>query len=75
MSYRGKVRNGVVEFEPGAAPPEGAVVNISIIPPGDAAADDGMLATELLQLAGSCSGLPADMAENLDHYLHGAPKK
>ena len=25
--------------------------------------------------AGKAEGLPADLAENHDHYLHGAPKK
>jgi hypothetical protein len=40
----------------------------------------GSAATEswgaaLLQLAGSVEGLPADFAENHDHYLHGAPRR
>jgi len=29
----------------------------------------------LLEVAGSIPGLPADFAQNHDHYLHGAPKK
>lgn len=29
----------------------------------------------LLEVAGTAEGLPADFAENHDHYLHGAPKK
>ena len=29
----------------------------------------------LLQFAGKAKGLPADMARNHDHYLHGLPKK
>jgi hypothetical protein len=28
----------------------------------------------LLEIAGTAEGLPADFAENHDHYLHGAPK-
>jgi len=29
----------------------------------------------LMEVAGSVPGLPADFAQNHDHYLHGAPKK
>jgi hypothetical protein len=28
----------------------------------------------LLEFAGTAEGLPPDLAENHDHYLHGAPK-
>ena len=29
----------------------------------------------LLEFAGTAEGLPPDLAENHDHYLHGAPKR
>ena len=29
----------------------------------------------LLEFAGTAGGLPRDLAENHDHYLHGAPKR
>ncbi len=29
----------------------------------------------LLRWAGKAKGLPADMARNHDHYLHGRPKQ
>jgi hypothetical protein len=29
----------------------------------------------LLEIAGSVTDLPPDYSENLDHYLHGLPKK
>jgi hypothetical protein len=29
----------------------------------------------LIEIAGTAEGLPADFAENHDHYLHGAPKQ
>jgi hypothetical protein len=29
----------------------------------------------LLEVAGSVPGLPADYAQNHDHYLHGMPKQ
>ena len=30
---------------------------------------------QLLLWAGKCEGLPPDLAENHDHYLHGRPRK
>jgi hypothetical protein len=33
------------------------------------------LAEFLLSVAGTATGLPPDMAENHDHYLHGMPKR
>jgi hypothetical protein len=33
------------------------------------------LSEALLEFAGVAEGLPADMAENHDHYLHGVPKR
>lgn len=29
----------------------------------------------LLEVAGTCEGLPPDFAINHDHYLHGTPKQ
>ena len=29
----------------------------------------------LLELAGCATGLPRDLAQNHDHYLHGAPRR
>jgi hypothetical protein len=29
----------------------------------------------LLEFAGTAEGLPPDLAENHDHYLHGSPKR
>jgi len=33
------------------------------------------LGEALLEFAGTAEGLPADMAENHDHYLYGVPKR
>jgi hypothetical protein len=33
------------------------------------------LRERLLKLAGTVDDLPADMARNHDHYIHGAPKQ
>ena len=33
------------------------------------------LSEALLEFGGVAEGLPADMSENHDHYLHGVPKR
>ena len=77
MTYRGQVRNGVVEFEDGTGPPEGTVVRVepvsAVSPPKDMS---GTLGERLLRHAGAAGeGLPPDLARNHDHYLHGRPKR
>jgi hypothetical protein len=42
-----------------------------LVPP----APPGSLWNLLSKWAGKAEGLPADLAENHDHYLHGAPKR
>ncbi len=76
MSYRGRVRNGVVEFEDGPVPPEGTAVRIEPVETADQeAADADELAREMLKIAGTARGLPSDFARNHDHYLYGTPKR
>ena len=71
MTYRGKVKGGVVVLEPGARLDEGAEV---VVEPVEAADDLERLRKGLLDLAGTVSG-PPDLARNHDHYIHGTPKK
>jgi hypothetical protein len=72
-TYSGEVRNGVVVFEGPAPPwPEGTKVRVEPV-----ISDPTLksLSDLLLSVAGTATGLPTDMAENHDHYLHGAPKR
>ena len=71
MTYLGHVQNGVVVFEGPQTPPEGAAVKVAVVPERE----DGLLSDALLEFAGSIEGLPADMAQQHDHYLHGRPKR
>jgi len=71
MTYRGKVKGGVVVLEPGTRLDEGAEV---VVEPVEAADDLERLRKGLLELAGTVSG-PPDLARNHDHYIHGTPKK
>ena len=71
MTYRGQVKNGVVVLEGNPSLPEGAQVELEVIDQKDLDA----LWDDLHKLAGTAKGLPPDMAENHDHYAHGAPKR
>lgn len=72
MEYQGKVTNGVAVLEGGRSLPEGTRVRIE---PLNDEPGNGTLGQRLMKFAGTVTGLPSDMAENHDHYLHGAPKK
>ena len=72
MTYKGKVRNGVVVLESGAGLPEGAEVVVEPVVERDEYAS---LREGLLKFAGAVKDFPADMARNHDHYIHGTPKK
>jgi hypothetical protein len=72
MTYRGRVKNGVIVLQPPAALPEGAEVDVS---PAQPAGNIPPLNERLKDVIGIVEGLPADMAENHDHYIHGAPKR
>jgi hypothetical protein len=73
MTYRGRVKNGTVVLEAGASLPEGSEVLILPVPATDAAAvaqapDGNSVWQQLLELAGTATGLPPDLPERHDHY-------
>ena len=71
MTYRGRVKNGVVVLDPPATLPEGISVRV-----------EPQETTDLLQslkdglrgFSGTVQGLPEDLADCHDHYLHGKPR-
>jgi hypothetical protein len=71
MTYRGEVKNGVIVLEPGAALGEGTIVRVEPIESNN----EPTLADRLKNVIGIAEGLPSDLAEQHDHYLHGRPKK
>jgi hypothetical protein len=72
-TYTGQVQNGVIVLDEGAPPlPQGTRVRVEPIDM-EAAAED--LSRVLLSLAGMVKGLPSDLAEQHDHYIHGTPKR
>ena len=74
-TYTGHVQNGVVVFDEGTPPlPEGAHLRIELV------AETGeprrrTLAERLASVIGRAEGLPTDLADQHDHYLHGQPKR
>lgn len=76
MTYRGKVKNGVVVLDDDAVLPDGTAVRVEPVEtPGDASDESEEFVRQMLEIAGTAEGLPADLARNHDHYLHGHPKK
>lgn len=79
MNYYGKVQGGVVVFAEGSIPPEGLEVLVVPRAVDESLAGEETLAGRLLQLAQWAESqpchLPADLAANHDHYLHGLPKR
>jgi hypothetical protein len=79
MTYRGRVKNGVVLLDPPNALPDGVEVRIEVVPPdieGPLQDENGQtLGEKLMKYAGRAVGLPEDAALNHDHYLYGAPKR
>ena len=71
-TFTGEVRGGVVVFEGSPPFPDGTKVRVERVEM-DAALSE--LSALLLGVAGKATGLPADLAENHDHYLHGTPKR
>ncbi len=72
-TYVGEVRNGVVVFEGGPPPlPEGAKVRVELVQPP---ARPKTLAERYAAIIGIAEGLPPDLAEEHDHYIHGTPRR
>ncbi len=72
MSFEGHVQNGVIVLDDGRQLADGTRVQVIV---RDAPAAKATLRDRLLKLAGTVDDLPADMARNHDHYIHGGPKR
>ena len=72
MTLQGTVINGTIVLDDSAALPNGIRVEVEIKAQAKAASP---LGEALLKLAGTAVGLPEDMAEQHDHYIHGTPKR
>jgi hypothetical protein len=72
MTVQGTVINGTIVLDANQALPEGARVSVTVeAEPGQ----QESLRDVLMKYAGCMKGLPPDMAEQHDHYIHGTPKR
>lgn len=77
MSIEGTFVNGVVVFAEPPHLPDGTRVQV-VVQPGDQAQKPEKgepTMRNLLKLAGKASDLPADFADQHDHYIHGTPRR
>jgi hypothetical protein len=72
MTCVGTVADGKVVLPPGVVLPDGMQVEVT---PVITARERAEFTEGLLRIAGKVSNLPADLAANHDHYLHGHPRK
>ncbi len=72
MELTGTVQNGVVVLENAPLLKEGTRVRVTVEPTEE---DCKSLRDFLREHAGTAQGLPSDMAEQHDHYIHGTPKR
>ncbi len=71
MELEGVVHNGVIVPDDAMALPEGTRVRISPAPQEK----PRPFGERFAQFKGAVSGLPADLAEQHDHYRLGTPKR
>jgi hypothetical protein len=74
MVYRGHVENGAVRLDDVSSLPEGTQVEVHVLPEDASKENDPevpSLYDRLKDIAGKAEGLPTDLAENHDYYLHG----
>jgi hypothetical protein len=72
MTLTGVVQNGMIVLDPGINLPEGTRVKVVSEP---AATTENPTFLDLLEFAGCMPDMPADFAQQHDHYIHGTPKK
>lgn len=76
MTYRGRVKNGVVVLEGPQTPPDGTQVSVRVLKGrGCKKRGSSQLYKLLKPVIGKAKGFPPDASANLDHYLYGTPRK
>jgi hypothetical protein len=78
MTLKGTVRGGVVVLEEGTKLEDGTEVEVvprqQLTKPGASEGSVPTLYDRVKDFVGIADRMPADMAENHDHYVHGRPK-
>lgn len=74
MLLQGTIRNGTIVLDQPTEFREGTRVEVDVKERA-APAENKATLLSLLKLAGTLDDLPADFAAELDHYIHGTPKR
>jgi hypothetical protein len=69
MTYRGRIKNGVIVLDESVRLPEGSEVLVQPV------AEPAPLGDLLRDVAGKGKGLPDDGSIQHDHYIYGTPKR
>jgi hypothetical protein len=77
MTYGGRVKNGVIVLDPPVALPEGCQVEVLTVldESGSVAPATPTLAERYAAIIGIVQDLPADLSEQHDHSIDGAPRR
>ncbi|HOD82676.1 MAG TPA: hypothetical protein PKG77_14750 [Phycisphaerae bacterium] len=76
MTYRGRVKDGIVVVEGPECPPEGAQVSIRVLKGRRRKQrKPSSMYEHYKSVIGTAKGLPPDASVNHDHYLYGLPKQ
>ena len=79
MTYRGRVKNGVIVLQSGVRLREGMDVRVEPVEETErtaaASQEADQLREGLLSFSGVVTEGPSDLARNHDHYLHGTPRQ
>lgn len=71
MTYRGRVKNGVIVLDGWVDLPEGT--EVEVVAPTDGPSEPTW-AEVFEDVMGKAEGLPDDSSVNHDHYLYGSPR-
>ena len=81
MTYRGHVENGVIQLQGSVVLPEGTEVRVEVaaadkeeFDPNAPPIEDKLRAIMADVPQEEWDRLPADLTDNLDHYIYGTPK-
>jgi hypothetical protein len=75
QSYTAQVINGMIVLdEDKPLPPDGTRLRVEVIAESTGSRRR-TLAERIASVIGRAEGLPTDLADQQDHYLHGQPKR
>ena len=78
MTLRGHIKGGTVVLDEPTNLPDGTAVEVRALehaPPSDPPEAGPTLYERYKDFIGIADGLPEDMADEHDHYIHGPPRR